>query len=249
MTRPIACVTGASSGLGRDIALALASWGWDVAIGARRAGALEETAELIRKAGGRAVVAKLDLRDPESIDGFVARAFDELGPVSALINNAGVSNIGALDIQDVDEIAEAVETNLVAPMLVSRATVRHWGESVPPNATIVFISSMSAVEPTPHMLGYCASKAGLEQFAKGLRLELRPRGIRVISMRLGSIETPFRSNLPQERLGPMLEAWKRAGIPLVHRVRMNPATVAETIVSALAAPLGAYLDEFQLNPQ
>ena len=122
----MAIVTGASSGIGRAVALELAALGWPVAIGARRTDRLEEVAVDARERGGDAFVHVLDVTDPQSIAGFFAAAEAALGPVDVLINNAGVATPGWLDRVPVEALEREVATNLLGPILMSRLAISSW---------------------------------------------------------------------------------------------------------------------------
>src|SRR5438105_3124153 len=112
-----AAVTGASSGIGRAVAVALGALGWNVGLGARRLDALATTAELVELEGGTAVSHPLDVTDPASVDAFFGAVESRLGPVDALVNNAGMAVPGLLVDTDPDDLAREVDTNLLGPLL------------------------------------------------------------------------------------------------------------------------------------
>ena len=111
-----AVVTGASSGIGQAIAVALGGLGWRVAVGARRVDKLAETAEQISAAGGVPFARELDVTDPVSVDDFFAATEAALGPVDVLVNNAGIAWPGALHDVDDDIHRRVIETNLLGPI-------------------------------------------------------------------------------------------------------------------------------------
>src|SRR3954470_14422285 len=171
----IALVTGASSGIGRAIAVELGRLGWPVAIGARRLDRLGETAAEGRAAGGTPFVPELDVCDAASIDAMFAACETELGVVDAVVNNAGLSYPGWLHELGTDEIQREVTTNLIGPMLVSRRAVAALRGAARPG-DIVFITSDAVRYARPRQGVYAGTKAGLEQFARSLQLELDGTG-------------------------------------------------------------------------
>lgn len=247
MTR-IALVSGASSGLGRSIALELAERGWDIAIGARRRESLESVAQEVVGKGVRVLAKSLDLRSESSMDQFVSAVFSELGPVDLLVNNAGVAIPGAFAEQSVEEIRMVLETNLVGTLLLTHSVIRRW-EPTEGTRTIVFVSSSQATETTPHLLPYGASKLALEYVASGLRSELRSINARVLTVRLGAVETPFRSEFKHERAMAMAKFWKESGLASPNRGgnRMAPEQIARAIADCLIEPMNPYVETVELR--
>ena len=173
----IALVTGASTGIGRAIAVELSQHGWPVAIGARRRERLEETAEEVRAPGGRRSCTSSTCATPRSIDTMFAACEAELGVVDVIVNNAGLSYPGWLQELSSDEISREVTTNLIGPMLVSRRAVGALRTAERPG-DIVFITSDAVRYARPRQGVYAGTKAGLEQFARSLGMELEGTGIR-----------------------------------------------------------------------
>src|SRR5689334_5541608 len=143
----IAVVTGASTGIGRAIAVGLGALGWPVAIGARRTDKLDETATLVEAAGGTVLACSLDVTDAGSVDAFVATVEDRLGPVAVLVNNAGIAVPGRFWELTPEQMDEEVRTNLLGPFLCTRRVLpamieRHAGD-------VVFISSDTVRAPRP----------------------------------------------------------------------------------------------------
>ena len=195
----VAAVTGASAGVGREIAVALGALGWTVGIGARREDRLAETADAVAAAGGTPVVHRLDVTDEASVDAFFDAVEAEAGPVEALVNNAGVGYLGAVADVSVERLRAIVDTNLLGVLLCTRrATARMLDAGIP--GDVVFISSDSIQKPYPHMLPYGATKAAVEYLAMGLDVELSGSGIRVATVRLGPTVSEFNTSWPDEDL-------------------------------------------------
>lgn len=209
-----ALVTGASSGLGRHFARLLAREGARVVVAARRLDALSALANEIGGQGGTCIPVAMDVTDPEA----VATAFRQIerelaGPLSILVNNAGVAQTrAALDL-DASEWAQVIQPNLTGAFLVAQQAarmMRHGG------GTIVNVASILGERVSKGLAAYAASKAGLIQLTKALALEWAPLDIRVNALAPGYIETDLNrdffasdagqrlvSRIPQKRLGQM----------------------------------------------
>jgi len=195
MTRKIAIVTGASTGIGAATARLAAKNGYDVAIGYRtdQKGA-SEVARDVEAAGGRAVLIQADLSDPKEIDRFFKEFDAAFGQLDALVNNAGVVDLATrVDQLDHARLRRMFDTNTIGPMLVAGHAVRrmstaHGGKG----GTIVNTSSAAARLGAGNLyVDYAASKAAIDIFTKGLSDEVAAEGIRVTGIRPGLIETPI----------------------------------------------------------
>lgn len=244
--RRSAAVTGASSGVGAAIAEAFGRLGWSVAIGARRAERLEETARAIECAGGRAVTAHLDVTRADSIEEFFAATEAALGPIDVVVNNAGIGVPGRIHELSVHEIETEVATNLLGAMLVTRRALPSMIERR--RGDVVFISSMNSVLPRPFQAGYTAAKAGVEGFAAALRMDLEGTGVRAITLRLGPTHSEFGYSWTDDTMVQVLESWQRWGFLRYHDM-LDSAQVAHAVIAAVTAPRGMQLDVIQVNPE
>jgi NAD(P)-dependent dehydrogenase (short-subunit alcohol dehydrogenase family) len=242
----IAAVTGASSGIGRAIATALGHLGWRVALGSRRVDALAATADLVRDAGGEPFVHALDVTDPASVDAFFDATDAALGPVDALVNNAGMAAPGPFATSDPVDLQREITTNLVGPFLCSRRALRAMLPAA--RGDLVFISSDTSHAPRPGMLGYSASKGGLEVGVRVLTLELEGSGVRTGIVRVGPTITDFAAEWDGDRLAQMMEYWPRFGIQR-HFNTMDPTDVARAVVFVLTQPAGMHVDSVEVQPQ
>jgi NAD(P)-dependent dehydrogenase (short-subunit alcohol dehydrogenase family) len=241
-TSRTALVTGASGGIGRAIAVAFGQLGWTVAVAARRAGALDETAKLVEDAGGRAVTQPLDLIDVASIDACC----DAIGPVDVLVNNAGIAFPGAaVDMAD-DLHRRIIETNLLGTILVTKRIVAaHLAAATP--GDVVFISSDSTVHPRPHMATYMATKAAVETFARTLALELEGTATRSTIVRVGPTITGFGDGWDPAVFADLIPYWQHFGAQR-HWGTLQPEDVASVVVNAVTAPRGAHVSEIEIVP-
>jgi NAD(P)-dependent dehydrogenase (short-subunit alcohol dehydrogenase family) len=188
ITGRVAIVTGASSGLGRHFALTLARAGAKVAIAARRAEALDETARQVEAFDGRALPIVLDVTDAASVRHCVAEAETELGPISILINNAGTAVEGMTLDQDESAWDSVIDTNLKGAWLMAKEVAAHMA-NIGHGGSIVNIASVLGQTGTAGVASYCASKAGLINLTRALAIEFAPHKVRVNALAPGYFAT------------------------------------------------------------
>ena len=186
---PVALITGASSGIGLELARHLAREGTKVALIARRRDLLDGLAAEIRSAGGTAISLPCDVRERMPMHAAVARATRELGPIDLLIANAGVGHVIPADNFDAALFEDTVRTNLLGPVYAVEAALpamlsRRAGH-------IVGVSSLAAYRGFPMTHAYCASKSALNAFLEGLRAEISDRGVRITTVCPGFVRTPM----------------------------------------------------------
>lgn len=165
----IALVTGSSGGIGTHIARRLAREGVDVAISGRREAALQELAGELAGLGVRCEAVPVDLSDRSSLQGLLDRTEAALGPIDLLVNNAGIETVGAFASSAPEELAESVEVNLLAPLLLTRLALP--GMLRRGRGHVVFMSSVAGKVGPAYNEPYAASKAGLIALTQSLRAE------------------------------------------------------------------------------
>lgn len=243
----MAIVTGASSGIGRAVALEFATLGWRLALGARRTDRLEEAAVEVRDRGGQAFVHVLDVTESVSIGAFFAAAERTLGPVDVLVNNAGVATPGWLDRIPVEALEREIATNLLGPVLLSRLAIGSW-RARGSAGDLVFVTSDATRHPRPRMAAYTATKAGLEAFAQALALELEGSGVRSTTLRVGPTLTDFGFGWPVDELEDLMGYWPRYGLQR-HSGVLDATAVARAVVTAVTAPSGVHFDTIEVQPE
>jgi NADP-dependent 3-hydroxy acid dehydrogenase YdfG len=243
--RRAAVVSGASSGIGRATAVALAAAGHPVVLGARRVDRCEETADEIRAAGGEALAVHLDLLDPGSVQAFATAADDAFGPIEIVVSNAGdVQPVNV--VGDPDEFMRQVGVNLLGAQrlvhhLAPAMIARHRGD-------IVFVTSEVARDPRPHMAAYVASKAGLEGMARAMQMELEGTGVRVGMVRPGPSSTEQGLTWSAESIDEVLASWTRWGV-LRHGGYLRPGDVAGAVLAVVAMPRGSQIALIEVQPE
>jgi 3-oxoacyl-[acyl-carrier protein] reductase len=197
----IALVTGASQGIGRAVAEALAGAGATTWLAARNAARLAEVADAIRAAGGRAETVELDVADAASIDVSLERVLAQ-GGVDVLVNNAGITHDGLLLRMSDEQFDSVVATNLGGSFRVTRALLRgmmkkRWGR-------VINVSSVVAQSGNPGQANYAASKSGLEGFTRALAREVASRNITVNAVAPGYVVTAMTDALTAEQKEKLL---------------------------------------------
>lgn len=197
-----ALVTGASRGVGRALAVALARSGRAVGLVARGADGLAETARACRSHGVDAHWVAADLTDPRASTEAVGRLQDALGSVDLLVNNAGriESSPGFLWDADPEDWWSTVETNLLAPFLVCRQVVP--GMITRGTGRIVAVGSLLAMTPSHHNAGYAVSKAALTRLTDCLAHQLSPYGVHAFDVSPGAVRTGMLLSTPAGRAMP-----------------------------------------------
>lgn len=188
-----AVVTGASSGIGRAIALRLGETGAHVLAAGRRPEALAGTAEAVAKGGGAATAVAADLRDPGAVQGLVDRAMADTGRLDVMVNNAGVSFRGPLADGDPQAWREMLEVNVLALAAGAKAAVRAM-RACGAEGHIVNISSSATRLEAPGFYG--ATKAAVNAITASLRRELENDTIRVVTVIPGATATNLARHQP-----------------------------------------------------
>jgi NAD(P)-dependent dehydrogenase (short-subunit alcohol dehydrogenase family) len=186
-----AVITGGDSGIGRAVAIAFAREGADVLISYLESEEEDarETARWVEQAGRKAVTVPGDITQETHCFEVIERAVSDLGGLDILVNNAAYQMSqegGILDITT-DQLDRVMKTNLYAMFWLCKAALPH----LKPGSCIINTSSVQAYEPSPHLLDYATTKAGIVNFTKGLGKMLVDKGIRVNSVAPGPIWTPL----------------------------------------------------------
>jgi NAD(P)-dependent dehydrogenase (short-subunit alcohol dehydrogenase family) len=188
LTGQVALVTGAGGGLGRAFALALARAGAQVALTARTAEPLAETAELVGRGGGRALAIPSDVTASDAVTRIVSTAESQLGPIDILVNNAGVMGPLGYDWHaEPEDWWRTFEVNVLGSFRCAREVLT--GMVARRRGRIVNVSSGAAFNRLPRMAAYCATKAAVAQWTKILAEDTRAHGIAVFAFHPGAVRT------------------------------------------------------------
>lgn len=203
----VALVTGASSGIGECFARALAERGHNLVLVARRVDRLDALASSLRKDGVRVDVVGCDLRDPESIEGLLARLAEKRLEVQLLVNNAGFGVWGPFAQEDLARQLDQIKVHAEAVVALTHPILRGMLERQ--QGAIIHVASSAAFQPIPYQAVYAASKAFLLSLSEALDAEVRGSGVSVVAVNPGPVATEFEavSGLPPEREpAPMVSA-------------------------------------------
>lgn len=184
----VAILTGAGRGIGKGIATTLAERGYNLVITSRTRKDLENTRELVERAGSAAAVVEADLKDPQTPSVLLRAALGGFGRLDGLVNNAAVNIFAPFWTQSESNLDETIQTNLTAPFFLCQAVANYWVEKGQGGA-IVNISSAEDTIAYPEQVPYASSKGGLLSMTKVLALEWAPLGIRVNAVSPGSVDT------------------------------------------------------------
>ena len=196
-----AVITGGDSGIGRAVAIAFAREGADVLISylPEEEDDARETARRVEKAGRKAVAVPGDIRDETHCTGIVDTAVTELGGLDILVNNAAYQMSQAEGIFDIstEQFDRVMKTNLYAMFWLSKAAASR----MEPGSTIINTASIQGYQPSPQLLDYATTKAGIIAFTKALAANLAGKGIRVNAVAPGPIWTPLiPATMPKEKV-------------------------------------------------
>ena len=188
MQGKVAIVTGASTGIGLAVARLWVARGGRVALVARTASTLESAA---RSLGDAAVAFPLDVLDFAALQSLPGRVVDRFGRLDVLVNNAGLNHRGEIEKLAPEQLADVINTNLTAPIVLTRAALPH----IERGGAVVQLASIAGMVPVPGEATYSASKAGLRAFARAVGYELAERDIHVGCVCPGPVDTGFLGDL------------------------------------------------------
>ncbi len=185
-------IIGASSGFGKGVAEKLGSYGANVVLAARRTQLLEETADVIRKAGGKALVVTTDISKPEDVQRLADAAVQAYGKVDVWMNNSGVGAIGRFWDIPLEDHARLIDINLKGVIYGSMAAIRLF--KAQGYGVLMNTGSIESENPLAYHASYAATKAGIRNFGQALGQELRLNGfnnIKVVTIEPWAADTPF----------------------------------------------------------
>jgi NAD(P)-dependent dehydrogenase (short-subunit alcohol dehydrogenase family) len=228
--RPVALVTGASSGIGKATALALADAGFEVV------GTSRNTAGVTPRDG--VVFLDLDVAGDESVAGAVDRVIQRFGRIDVLVNNAGVGSVGAAEERSVAQDQSVFDINVFGVIRMTKAVLPHMRAQG--SGRVINISSVLGFTPQPYMAVYAAAKHAVEGYSESVDHEVREHGIRVLLVEPAYTRTAFDVNATQPDAPLPVYADQRHIFDEVVAAAMkdgdDPAVVAKAIVAAATDP-------------
>jgi NAD(P)-dependent dehydrogenase (short-subunit alcohol dehydrogenase family) len=231
-TAKVALVTGAGSGIGRAVSLALLGAGWSVVLAGRRADRLEETAGLAGDAASRALVHSTDVADPGSVTALFEAAKARFGRLDLLFNNAGTGAPPVpLEELSIDHWKRVVDINLTGAFLCTQGAFRLMKDQAPRGGRIINNGSISAHVPRPRSVAYTATKHAITGLTRSASLDGRPYDIAVGQIDIGNAGTEMTRAMSQ---GVMQADGEVAAEPV-----MDVAAVADAVLYMAGLPLEA----------
>jgi 3-oxoacyl-[acyl-carrier protein] reductase len=227
----VAIVTGAGSGIGRAVSLALAQAGAKVVLAARTKQKLDDLATEITKSGGSTLAVPTDVGSESQVEALVAKAKTAYGRIDILITSAGGAVFGPLIESRTEDWDAMININLRGTYLCCKHVVR---EMIPRgHGQILNVLSIASTHILPGSTGYTASKFGALGLTKVIAAEVRSSGIKVTAVIPGAVDTPL---------------WDNSGSTLDRGKMLSSVDVANAMLSVLTQPPGIYTDEIVLMP-
>jgi clavulanate-9-aldehyde reducatase len=234
----VAAVTGASSGIGAATALALSQAGAAVAIGARRTDRLEVLSERIEE---RCLVHAVNVADEQQANAFVRAAYDELGGLHILVNNAGVMLLGPVSRADTTEWRRMIDVNLLGLLYCTHAALPLIERSG--GGDIVNVSSVAGRRADAGAAVYNMTKFGVHGFSEALRQEALHANVRVTIVAPGHVDTELQGH----NVNPVVRAGLERAREQIGEV-LTPDDIAREIVHAVTRPRHVSLNELLVRP-
>lgn len=228
----VAVVTGAGSGIGRAVAVALYDAGFDLALAGRRQAALDETAAACTSRPGNVIARATDVADPAAVARLFAETQATFGRVDVLFNNAGLAP-PPVPFEDIalEDWKAAVDVNLTGAFLAAQAAFRIMKAQRPPGGRIINNGSISSVTPRPLTAPYTATKHAITGLTKSLALDGRPFDIACSQIDIGNAET--------EMTASVARGGRQADGSIRPEPRFDVQHVAEAVVYMATLPLAA----------
>ncbi len=228
--RKTAIITGAGSGIGRAVALALQSAGFSVVLAGRRLAALEDTAAMADPAGPPMLPMATDVCQPDSVHALFAATHNEFGHLDVLFNNAGVNTQTAFEDLTYEQWCEVVNVNLTGSFLCAQQAFRQMKAQQPQGGRIINNGSVSAHVPRPHSAPYSSTKHAVTGLTRALSLDGRPYNIACGQIDIG--------NAGPEMTGTPTGALQPNGAIVVES-RIDAKHIGEAVLYMASLPLGA----------
>ena len=220
-------ITGASTGIGEELAVALAARGANLVLAARGKDGLERTARRCADAGGHAIIVQTDVTDPEACRALVTAAVEAFGGIDALVANAGISMWARFkEITDLTIFDRIMKVNYLGAVYCTHFALPHLEKN---KGLLVAISSLTGKTGVPTRTGYAASKHAMQGFFDSLRIELMGTGVDVLVVSPGFVATDIRARA----LGPDGKSLEESPREEKHKDTMDVHTCVGIIVKAM----------------
>ncbi len=228
MVKPIAIITGASTGIGRELAIELSN-NYFVYLVSRNIDNLNKTKEIIINNNNNCDIIVADITNQESVEKIYNTIYNK-DNIELLINNAGIAIFKDISSTSIDDWDKTINVNLRGSFLMTRLMVEIF--KLKKAGKIVFINSGAGLKPFKNSTAYVASKYGLRGFASSLREELREYNVKVISVFPGAVDTPL---------------WDNKNVDNIREDMMNVNDLCQTIIHSINAPNNCVVEEILIK--
>lgn len=234
----VVAITGASSGMGKSIAITLAKNGAKVVLGARRTERLQQLAEEIKDQGGEATFITIDVKSKTDLVQLVNTALQKYGKLDVMVNNAGISQLGRIDELDVEGWEEMIDINIKGVLYGMAAAIAVFKRQQAGH--IVNIISTAGLKITPMMGVYAGTKNAIRTISEAFRQESDGR-VRITGISPGYVNTDFASNIKNEEM-------KTAVKQGMQQMAIDPVAIANAVLYAVSQPADVEIGEIVIRP-
>jgi len=234
----VVAITGASSGMGKAIAIELAKNGAKVVLGARRTEQLQELVEEIEGKGGEATFTKIDVKNKADLVTLVNTAVEQYGRLDVMVNNAGVSQLSRIDELDIDGWEEMIDINLKGVLYGMAAAIPFFKQQQ--SGHIVNIISTSGIKIVPMQGVYAGTKNAIRTIAEAFRQE-SDGNIRITGISPGIVKTDFATHIKNEEM-------KTAVQQGMEQIAIDPIAIANAVIYAISQPDDVEIGDIVIRP-
>jgi NADP-dependent 3-hydroxy acid dehydrogenase YdfG len=234
----VVAITGASSGIGKAIAIELAKNGAKVVLGARRSEELERLVEEINSTGGMAICTKIDVNNKADLVQLVNTAVEQYGKLDVIINNAGVSQLSRIEELDIEGWEEMIDINLKGVLYGMAAAIPVFKRQQ--SGHIVNIISTAGLSIVPTMGVYAGTKNAIRTIAEAFRQE-SDGNIRITGISPGFVKTDFADNIKNEEMKTAIQ--KR-----MEEIAISPVAIANAVIYAVSQPDDVEIGDIVIRP-
>lgn len=231
-------ITGASSGIGKTIAMELAKHGAKVVLGARRAKQLKQLSEDIKSRGGEASFTTIDVKNKADLLRLADKAVEQYGKLDVMVNNAGISQLSRIDDLDIEGWEEMIDINLKGVLYGMAAAIPVFKQQQAGH--IINIISTAGLKITPMMGVYAATKNAVRTIAEAFRQESDGK-IRITGISPGFVKTDFAGSIKNEEMRTIIQKE-------MDQLALDPAAIANAVVYAVSQPDDVEVGEIVIRP-
>jgi len=234
----VVVITGASSGMGKAIAIELAKNGANVVLGARRTEQLQQLVEEIKSKGGEATFAQIDVKNKADLLRLVKTTVEQYGKLDVIVNNAGISQLSRIDELDVDGWEEMIDINLKGVLYGMAAAIPVFKQQQ--SGHIINIISTSGIKIVPMQGVYAGTKNAVRTIAEAFRQE-SDGNIRITGISPGFVKTDFANNIKNEEM-------KKAVRQGMEQIAIDPIAIANAVIYAVSQPDDVEIGDIVIRP-